>query len=102
MSLKDGAGLVMNSEVGFYRQKDQLLDLMGGVDVYHEKGYEMHTATARVDLALGAASGDEPAHAQGPFGRIEGEGFTLAERGRTITFTGKAKLVLTPPKKGKK
>lgn len=103
MSLKDGSGIVMNSDVGYYRQKDQLLDLMGGVDVYHEGGYELHTTSARVDLAQGAAAGDDPVSGQGPFGRIEGQGFSLSDRGKTIIFTGKSKLVLTATKKkGKK
>ncbi|PKU23426.1 LPS export ABC transporter periplasmic protein LptC [Telmatospirillum siberiense] len=99
---KDGSGMVVNSDVGFYRQKDGTLDLMGHVDLFQDSGYEMHTDSARIEVGPGNATGDEPAHGHGPSGTIEGEGFRLWERGKTILFTGKSKAVLTMAKnKGK-
>lgn len=95
LTRKDGSGIVANSDVGFFRQKDGTLDLMGHVDLFHDSGYEMHTDTARVDVGTGNATGDDPTSGQGPTGTIEGEGFRLWERGRTILFTGKSKAVLT-------
>lgn len=94
LTLKDGGGSVLNADVGFFRQKDQTLDLLGHVDLYQDSGYEMHTESARVDVTHGNATGDEPTHAQGPAGIVDGEGFRLWERGKVIVFTGKAKAVL--------
>lgn len=99
---RDGSGMVVNSDVGFYRQKDGTLDLMGHVDLFQDSGYEMHTDSARLEVGPGNATGDEPTHGFGPSGTIEGEGFRLWERGKTILFTGKSKAVLTMAKtKGK-
>lgn len=99
---KDGSGMVVNSDIGFYRQKDGTLDLMGHVDLFQDSGYEMHTDSARLEVGPGNATGDDPTHGSGPSGTIEGEGFRLWERGKTILFTGKSKAVLTMAKGKKK
>jgi lipopolysaccharide export system protein LptC len=98
LTRKDGSGMVINSDIGFYRQKDGTLDLMGHVDLFQDSGYEMHTDSARIEVGPGNAAGDDPTHGHGPSGTIEGEGFRLWERGKTILFTGKAKAVLTMAK----
>lgn len=98
MTLKDGTGVVMDADLGFFRQKDDTLDLMGGVNLYHENGYEMHTPSARLFLNESAAKGDEVTTAQGPAGTIRGEGFRMDNRGRTVIFTGQAHAVLEPAK----
>jgi lipopolysaccharide export system protein LptC len=90
----DGKGMVINANVGFYRQSDDTLDLMGHVDLYRDDGYELHTEAARILVSKGKASGDQPVTGQGPAGQLSGEGFVMADRGRTITFTGKSKAVL--------
>jgi lipopolysaccharide export system protein LptC len=91
---RDGTGVVVNSDLGFFRQKDGTLDLMGHVALYQDNGYEVHTESARIDVGPGNASGDEPTHGMGPTGTIDGEGFRLKNRGQDIVFTGKAKAVL--------
>ncbi|MDR3439542.1 LPS export ABC transporter periplasmic protein LptC [Telmatospirillum sp.] len=98
LTRKDGSGIVINSDVGFFRQKDGTLDLMGHVDLFQDSGYEMHTDSARIEVGAGNATGDDPTHGHGPTGTIEGEGFRLWERGKTIIFTGKSKAVLTMAK----
>ncbi len=95
---RDGSTVVVNSDVGFFRQKDGTLDLMGHVDLHQDKGYEVHTESARIEVGPGNAAGDEPTNARGPAGTVEGEGFRLWNHGRTILFTGKAKAVLVTSK----
>ncbi len=90
----DGKGMVIDANLGFYRQKDDTLDLMGHVDLYRDDGYELHTEAARILIGKGNASGDQPVTGQGPAGALSGEGFVMADRGRIITFTGKSKAVL--------
>jgi lipopolysaccharide export system protein LptC len=91
----DGSGIIINSDIGFYRQHADTLDLLGHVDMYRDDGYEFHTESARILIGPGNATGDQPIQGQGPAGTIEGEGFTMTDRGRTIVFTGKSKAVLT-------
>jgi lipopolysaccharide export system protein LptC len=102
LTQKSGTGVVINADNGFFRQKDETLDLLGHVDLYQDSGYEMHTESARLRVDKGDATGDEPAHGHGPAGTIEGEGFRMWDRGRTIIFTGKAKAVLSVANKNQK
>ena len=99
---KDGTGVILNADSGLFRQKDEILDLLGHVDLYQDNGFEMHTNSARLFVKSGDASGDEPTQAQGPSGTINGEGFRMQDRGRRVTFTGKCKAVLTMAKSGAK
>ncbi len=59
--LDAGSWVAVSSRIGKYRKNDQILELSGGVDVFHDDGYEFHTEAAVVDLADGVASGDRPA-----------------------------------------
>jgi lipopolysaccharide export system protein LptC len=54
----------------------------------------LETPSATLDLRAGSAAGAEPVAAQGDFGTIESEGFTLLDRGAVIVFQGRARLVL--------
>jgi lipopolysaccharide export system protein LptC len=45
-------------------------------------------------LVAGAAQGNQPVAAQGPFGTLTADGFRLTDRGQVVLFTGKARVVL--------
>jgi lipopolysaccharide export system protein LptC len=96
MTLSDGTWIAIEAPEGNYGQKSQMLDLTGGVNLFHDSGYEFNSPTARIDLAKGNAEGHDPITGHGPFGEVEGEGFRLLDKGKTIIFTGKARLVLYP------
>ena len=98
----DGKGIVIDANLGFYRQADDTLDLLGHVDLFRDDGYELHTESARILVGPGGATGDQPVEGQGPAGKLSGEGFTVKDRGRVIVFTGHSKAVLdvASPKSG--
>jgi len=87
---------------GIFRRDEEILDLSGGVDLFHDEGYEFQTAEARLNFSTSAANGDSPIRGQGPFGTIEAEGFRIAGTGDSIFFTGKSRLLVYPdaPKPG--
>ncbi len=89
-----GANIVVDGESGLYHQAAKTLDLSGGVNLFHDAGYEIHTPTAMVDLGHNAASGVDPVQGHGPQGRIESVGFELTGTGHSITFSGRAHLTL--------
>ena len=91
---KDGSGVFVQADRGYYHQKAQLLDLVGNVSLFHDKGYELHTESAEVNLADGSAQGAAPVHGQGPQGLLEGEGFRLRDKGANVLVTGKSALTL--------
>jgi lipopolysaccharide export system protein LptC len=96
IALEDGTWLVLTSETGAYTRADQALDLAGAVNLYHDSGFEFRTETATIDLAAGVADGVDPVQGQGPFGRVEAEGFRLIDKGRIVHFKGDSKLVIYP------
>ncbi|MAF95625.1 MAG: hypothetical protein CMM60_07710 [Rhodospirillaceae bacterium] len=100
ITLDDGTWLVLTAETGLYRRTEKNLDLEGAVNLFHDSGYEFRTSRASIELEKGAARGSAPVHGQGPFGDLRGEGFYLIDKGKTIVFTGKSKLVIYP--KGEK
>ncbi len=94
ITLTDGAWIFIESRDGVYDRGRNWLDLRGDVTIYHDNGTRFRSETAAVDLTAGAASGNRPTQAQGPFGTVESEGFELTERGAVMVFTGRAHAVL--------
>ncbi|MBL6929323.1 MAG: LPS export ABC transporter periplasmic protein LptC [Rhodospirillales bacterium] len=96
ITLDDGSWLVLTAETGLLSPVDKTLELTGAVNLFHDSGYEIRTDIATIDLQAGAAHSNVPVEGQGPFGNLNAEGMKLKDKGRTITFTGKAKLVIYP------
>ena len=100
MTLSDGAWLAVTARAGRYDRKKRLLDLNGAVSLFHDKGFELRTEAARIDLVDASAEGNMPVRGQGTFGQIESEGFRVLDRGRRIIFTGRSRLTLLPSAEG--
>jgi lipopolysaccharide export system protein LptC len=98
LTRKSGGSMVINSDLGVFQQKANTLELFGHVDLYQDKGYEVHSNSAHIDIGSRDAHGEEATHGTGPAGVIDGEGFRLWDGGSRIMFTGKAKAVLNMTK----
>jgi len=96
ITLKDGTWLALSADAGVYHKKDELLDLEGNVNLFHDGGYEIVTPKARIDLDKGDASGDSPVTGQGPDTELEGEGFRVYNRGDRVLVTGQSRLLIRP------
>lgn len=96
ITTRDGQWLVLSADNGLYSQPSSTLDLLGNVNLFHDKGYEIHTPSAQADLKMGTASGDDPVRGQGPFGALTSDGFRLYDKGARIVFTGRTHLILDP------
>jgi len=94
LGLEDGAWVVLTADTGLYRRDAKTLDLKGGVNVFHDTGYEIRTEKATIDLAANTAAGDQPVQGHGPFGELTAQGFRLFHREKRIVFTGKASLTI--------
>lgn len=100
ITLDGGAWATVTALSGNYAQKDQILDLKGDINVFHDSGYEFHTEQAELDLAHNTIDGNVPVTGHGPGGTIDAVGFTIIDRGQTVLFHGPAKLVINPGVKG--
>lgn len=94
ISLNDGTWLMVGADEGLYNRESQVLNLKGKVNLFQDQGYELHTDAATVLLEKGRASSATPVRSQGPFGELESQGFELEDKGKTVFFTGPARLVL--------
>ncbi len=98
VTLKGDSWVAITSPSGIFWRQKEVLDLTGGVQLYHDDGYEFQTRNARIEFRTGTARGDDPVRGQGPFGTVVAEGFRVEGNGERIVFSGKAKMVLYPGK----
>lgn len=91
---ENGSWVMVEAREGVYIQRAGQLDLSHDVVLYRDDGTVMRTQSAAVDVRQGAATSDEMTHAEGPFGVLDAQGFTLMDKGAAIQFHGPAKLVL--------
>jgi len=101
LTLEDGVWIAISAANGILDRKTETLTLSGGVDLFHDRGYELHTRSARISLAEGEAAGDAAVRGQGPFGTLEASGFRLQDKGRRLLLIGKSRLVLYPVAKAR-
>lgn len=94
MTLSSGAWVVLNAPEGKYAKGDGLLSLHGGIKLFHDEGYDLHTQSATVNLRKGTAEGVEPVKGKGPLGDISADGFQVLDEGHRLLFTGRSKLIL--------
>jgi lipopolysaccharide export system protein LptC len=94
ITLQDGTWLMLQAKKGVYRREADALDLSHAVTLYRDDGTTMVTNSASIDIKNGAAAGGQPVLAEGPFGTLNAQGFTLLDKGAIIQFTGHAHLVL--------
>jgi hypothetical protein len=81
-----------------YQSQTHLLDLFGDVTLFHGKGYQFKSASARIDLQSGDAVGSEPVTGEGPSGALQGQGFRLLRKGDVVFITGKSHMTLVSSK----
>ena len=91
---ENGTWLMLQSKRGVFIQRASQLDLFEDVQLYRDDGTTLLTETASIDLKNGAAANAEPVHAEGPFGTLDAQGFTLTDKGEAIQFAGPARLVM--------
>lgn len=94
----NGSWIMVEAHEGVYIQRAGQLDLSRDVILYRDDGTVMRTQSAAVDVKQGAAASDDMTHAEGPFGVLDAQGFTLTDKGAAIQFHGPARLVLNERK----
>jgi lipopolysaccharide export system protein LptC len=95
ITLQSGAWLDGKADYGRYDGVQKKLWLGGDVHVFHDKGYQITTDEAQVNLNNDDAWGDKAVLIQGGFGTIRGVGFRFLDSGHTIIVLGPATAVLS-------
>lgn len=94
ITLADGAWVALTARSGVYHRDTKTLDLNGNISLFHDRGFELRTTEAHIDLRTGNAHGDAPVQGQGPAGTLKAQGFRLENGGETIVFTGRSRLTM--------
>tara|TARA_Y100000588_G_scaffold194270_1_gene208359 strand:- start:198 stop:863 length:666 start_codon:yes stop_codon:yes gene_type:complete len=92
--LANDTWVIIEAPNGTFWRKRDMLELVGGVNLFHDYGYEVKTSKIRIDLKERTAAGDATVHAQGPHGKIKSQGLRVVDNGSRVIFTGKARLEL--------
>ncbi|MDR3325972.1 MAG: LPS export ABC transporter periplasmic protein LptC [Rhodospirillaceae bacterium] len=98
LKYKDGGNMLINSTVGLFRHYNNTIDLRGHVDLFYNNGYEIHTNNVHIELKSGNVTGNNLTRGNCPLGTIEGDGFRLLKKSKTIIITGKSKAILNMTK----
>jgi lipopolysaccharide export system protein LptC len=76
------------------------LALDGGIAIFSDQGYELHTSSAQVDLGNGVMTG--PAiTGHGPLGTLSADRFRMDQNSRQILLEGNVHMTLIPQKRSK-
>jgi lipopolysaccharide export system protein LptC len=94
LTSENGSWTYVESKVGVFMQHLSMLDMSGDVVIFRDSGVTLRTQSAAMDLKAGAAAGNEPTHAEGPFGTLDAQGFALVDKGAVIQFHGASHLIL--------
>lgn len=92
--LMNDGWVLLESRDGRLDKARNHLDLRGEVTLWHDGGNLLVTESAAIELKAGAAFGDKPVAAQGPFGTLVSEGFRLYDKGAVVVFTGQSRALL--------
>ncbi|MEY4965548.1 MAG: hypothetical protein RL274_1131 [Pseudomonadota bacterium] len=70
------------------------LELTGGIDVFTDTGYELHSKTAAMDLKQSVVHGHEPVTGQGPDGTLRADSFHADRNTNLLTLSGNVQMTL--------
>jgi lipopolysaccharide export system protein LptC len=75
------------------------LELGGGIDVFSDSGYTLHTASASMDLKQSLVHGHNAVTGQGPDGDFRADEFHADRESGLLTLSGHVQMTLTGTKK---
>src|ERR1700722_12398318 len=87
----DAARGVVDMEAG-------ALELNGGINVFSDDGYELHTQSASVDLNRGVVHGHQEVTGHGPLGELSADQFHFDRDTKILTLDGHVRMTIVGTK----
>jgi lipopolysaccharide export system protein LptC len=94
VTLKDGTWISALAPKGMLDAKSHRLALVGPIALYSDSGYEMHTASANINMRDATIVGDKPVNGQGPYGIFRADRFRLDRRTRQVFLYGNVRMTI--------
>jgi lipopolysaccharide export system protein LptC len=94
----------MNTERGWVNAKAargvvdmaaRQLELAGGIDIYSDTGFMLHTQSASADLKTNIMRGREPVTGQGPMGTMRADTFHYDRSAGQLTLAGRVVMTMS-------
>ncbi len=98
MTLDKNGWVNADAASGVVDMKAGMLQLNGGINVFSDQGYELHTASASVDLNKGIVHGREEVTGHGPLGDLRADQFQYDRDSKILTLDGHVHMTLTGSK----
>lgn len=95
LTMDDNRWLNATAVRGFVDMDKGTLALAGGIAVFSDDGYEIHTARADVDLRKGTLRGATEVHGHGPSGTLRADTFELDRTTQRLVLAGNVRMTLT-------
>jgi len=95
VTLDDNRWLNATAVKGYVDMDKGTLALSGGIAVYSDDGYEIHTARADVDLRQGTMHGPSGVTGHGPSGTLSADTFELDRKTQQLVLSGNVHMTLT-------
>ena len=92
VTLKDGTWISALAPRGTLDAKSRRLTLRGPIAVYSDNGYELHTASANIDMRKAVILGNDTVNGQGPFGIFRADRFRLDRHSRQVFLYGNVRM----------
>jgi lipopolysaccharide export system protein LptC len=94
MTLDKQRWLNVTAASGLFDADAKTLVLGGGISVYSDDGYELHTKTAHFDLKNGLVHGDHGVRGQGPMGTMSADTFSVDKAKQFIRLDGHVRTTI--------
>lgn len=83
---------------GFFDMDAGKLKLGGGISLFTDSGYELHTQSADVDLKKSIFAGKEKVTGHGPLGSLSADSFWVDRADKKIHLNGHVHMTMLPEK----
>ncbi len=99
LSLDRQHWLNARAKAGMVDMNSGQLELTGGIDVFTDSGYELHSHSASANLKQSVIHGHEPVTGQGPDGTLRADEFQADRATDILTLSGHVQMTLFGAKK---
>ncbi|MDE2135759.1 MAG: LPS export ABC transporter periplasmic protein LptC [Alphaproteobacteria bacterium] len=98
VQLDGGHWLTASAATGLVDKDAGTLKLRGGISLYTDSGYELHTQSADADLKSNIFRGTELVKGHGPLGSLSADRFQIDRLKRHMKLNGHVHMVMYPNK----
>jgi lipopolysaccharide export system protein LptC len=92
--MEDKSGLTMDATSGLFDTKSQVLNLTDRIFLQSSTGYEARLTQARVDMANGTVTSDQPVAVKLLNGTLDAQRLEIVDNGELVRFEGGVSMIL--------